>query len=455
MLPLWVEPTRAHPFQHHDIWPGARSYGSAVSWPAWTLIDRAPECVFAYVQVRALVGGTTSIQGWPSASRPPSNRLVRSIDNDRLGARSDPVLVSALTLDLDGLRDKAAANGPGTLFVYHCAEGAPASKVAQEFEDALTAGCLNEGFVAIHACALDSSHFGRWRSSVGARRASTGAVVWSPFSNLWLYGVTTDVPAARAARLQVCLGTDWGPSGTKNLLGELKVARQWSDRAGWSLSDHDLVRMVTATPGDLLARAWDVPVGRLVPGGVADLTVVRNRRDDPWRSLVAATERDIQLVVVGGQARLGTKALMEASGVRATTAVPVGSGETRRVHLVRPDDPERAWTWTDVVKRLDAVRADAAVVPPSGPAAGRRGPGSRPARPPRGDPPGAPPLEVSLDMPGGGSTPTGGPPPKGRTVDIPPLEPLHHDQRWFTTIPGRGFHTGVLDGLRRAFQEPR
>ena len=48
--------------------------------------------------------------------------------------------------------------------------------------------------------------------------------MWSPFSNLWLYGATTDVAAARARGLRLCLGSDWAPSGTKNLLGELKVA---------------------------------------------------------------------------------------------------------------------------------------------------------------------------------------------------------------------------------------
>ena len=48
--------------------------------------------------------------------------------------------------------------------------------------------------------------------------------MWSPFSNLWLYGDTTDVSSARRHGLRVCLGSDWTPSGTRNLLGELKVA---------------------------------------------------------------------------------------------------------------------------------------------------------------------------------------------------------------------------------------
>ena len=96
--------------------------------------------------------------------------------------------------------------------------------------------------VAIHASALDGSHFEHWKDEAKPKPGETaGTVVWSPFSNLWLYGTTTLVPEAWAARIGVSLGTDWGPSGTKNLLGELKVARLWSDLQSWDLTDHDLV----------------------------------------------------------------------------------------------------------------------------------------------------------------------------------------------------------------------
>jgi cytosine/adenosine deaminase-related metal-dependent hydrolase len=80
------------------------------------------------------------------------------------------------------------------------------------------------------------------------QRGSIGAIAWSPFSNLWLYGQTTDVPAVRAQAISVCLGSDWAPSGT-NVLGELKSARLTADHLGWSRSDHDLVMMITCLPG--------------------------------------------------------------------------------------------------------------------------------------------------------------------------------------------------------------
>jgi len=452
-MPLWADPGQSTAYLHHDIWPGEDTYKPELSWPAWVLAEFAPESMLAYVQVRALAGGTTTIQGWPSASRPATNSLVRSVDNDAVGPLNDPVRVSSLTMKREDLRNRASNLRDGRIFIYHCAEGQPGSIVTREFDDLDTTGCLHERLVATHTCALDATHYQRWRAAVSppAGRAA-GTVVWSPFSNLWLYGMTTDVPAAKAAGLTVCLGTDWGPSGTRNLLGELKVARQHSASHGWNLTDHDLVRMVTSAPGDALARAWQTPIGRLVPGALGDVVVVARRTDDPWTNLVTAREEDVQLVVVGSQPRWGTTALMKAAGVPAitTTAVPMGRAR-RRVTLVRPDDPSRTWTWTDVRARLNAVRTTAASQPPAGPAGSRAG-GAGPVRAPTvGDPPGTPPMVVKLDMPGGPQA-SAGPPPKGQTVQIPPIEPIHHNPKWLRTIRGRGFHGGALDGLAAAFR---
>jgi hypothetical protein len=231
------------------------------------------------------------------------------------------------------------------------------------------------------------------------------------------------------------------------LLGEIKVARLWSDKQGWGLTDADLVGMITAVPGDALARAWQLPVGRLTRGGLGDVTVLTRRHNNVWKNVVNARDADVSLVIVGGQPRFGTAALMTAAGARNTTAVPIGAA-SRRVTLVRPEDTAATWTWTDVLKRLNAARAQAAKHPPKGPVGSRAG-GRRPARrsPLAGDPEGTPPIAVRLDMPGGPMA-SAGPPPAGQKVKIPPIEPLHHNSKWLASIHGRGFHDGVLDGLR-------
>ena len=69
------------PWLHRDLWPNAPSYKPAVSWPAYAYLKGAPEALLAYAQVRALAGGTTTIQGWPNANGAPANQLVRSVDD--------------------------------------------------------------------------------------------------------------------------------------------------------------------------------------------------------------------------------------------------------------------------------------------------------------------------------------------------------------------------------------
>ena len=60
--------------------------------------------------------------------------------------------------------------------------------------------------------------------------------------NLVLYGDTTDVVAADNAGITISIAPDWGPSGTKNNLHELKVADMWNRNFRWTLLDYELVK---------------------------------------------------------------------------------------------------------------------------------------------------------------------------------------------------------------------
>jgi cytosine/adenosine deaminase-related metal-dependent hydrolase len=50
-------------------------------------------------------------------------------------------------------------------------------------------------------------------------------MVWSPLSNYLLYGDTADIEDAKSEGVLIGIGSDWSPSGSKNLLGELKIAK--------------------------------------------------------------------------------------------------------------------------------------------------------------------------------------------------------------------------------------
>jgi hypothetical protein len=321
----------------------------------------------------------------------------------------------------------------GSAFIYHCSEGQRGTIVAREFSDAEAAGCLQPRFIAVHANAVDPAAFAHWQSP--------GAIAWSPFSNLWLYGQTTDVPAARAQQISVCLGSDWAPSGTKNVLGELKSARLTADHLGWSLSDREIVMMATCLPGDILARAWGRQIGRLQPGAEADLVVIKAKRGaNPFSTVVDATEEDIDLVVIGGQARYGAPDLM--SSASTVTALTV-AGRTMQLSLGQPSDLTKAWDWSEVIDRMEEVRAHPKREVGAANAMYARWAGRLDDR--------EAPLRLALDMPTG-LAPIGGLPKDLDELVVPPLQSLTHDGEWLDSVVGRGFHSGVLDDLAKFYR---
>ena len=238
------------------------------------------------------------------------------------------------------------------MFVYHCAEGQPAARgragVDRGGERRLPAADLRRG-------ARQRRRPDRVRRVDGPR----AAIAWSPLSNLWLYGQTTDVPAARAAGVTVSLGSDWAPSGTKHVLGEVKSARLVSDHLGWELSDADLVRMVTCNPGDLLARPG--------AGSSAGCSPARSRTS----SCIHAKPRAdaFHTIVEGDRGRRRARRHRRPAALRharADDGAPAPTSSHRWWSRARTDScrsagrttRRTAWAWQDVVDRMEEVRAD-------------------------------------------------------------------------------------------------
>ncbi|HUG94645.1 MAG TPA: amidohydrolase family protein, partial [Pleomorphomonadaceae bacterium] len=160
---------------------------------------------------------------------------------------------------------------------------------------------VTDALCAIHCTALRAEDL----EVLAARGAS---MVWSPVSNYLRYGATTDMAAAKAAAVRVSLGSDWAPSGSKNLLGELKVAWLASRQMGDVFTPLELAEMVTVNPAQALG--WDGLLGSIEPGKLADLVVVNGRTGDPYELLLQARESSITLVVIGGAPRVGQPRLM-------------------------------------------------------------------------------------------------------------------------------------------------
>ncbi len=433
-LPLWTEPGRTVPYLHHDSWPSARTYAADITWPAYAFIEAAPRELLAYAEVRALVGGTTSIQGSPPKNRPLDGWMVRNVEDETFAGTvgSNKVLASTLTLKPEVLATRSAQMKSGATFIYHCAEGQVNSIVEREYQSVRKCGCLQRGFVAIHTNAVNPADYDAW--------TEPGAIVWSPFSNLWLYGSTTDVPSALARNIPVCIGSDWGPSGTRNVLGEIKVASLVSKRRGWKLTPFDLVRMVTCVPGDALLGAWGAQAGRLQRDALGDVVIIRaDPSAEPFGAVLAATEKDVRFVAVGGRPLYGDRGLMKTAKASAPSPLTV-AGVGRTLSMGQLEHPSQPWDFASVLARMEQVRAhpekeiDAAK---KAFAAGRRMDG-------------APRLRLALDMPLG-KVPIGGLPKDLGDIVVPPVQPIAHDAAFFASIQGRGFHGGLLDGLGKFY----
>ena len=288
--------------------------------------------VITFGKARMILGGTTTTQGGLSSPGHDS-LLARNVENtnfDRRRIFSRVPAVAALSSSDAALVRTGMSAGLVDAWLVHLAEGVrdadrragdPTSSRA-EFAALKCMNLLTDATVIVHGVGLEPADFAEMAHAPAARADGAGdgrgaKLVWSPLSNLLLYGQTTAVYDALAAGVLVSLGTDWTPSGSANLLTELKVAdrtlrdprllggasrhragtrRRADDDDGGAAEralDQLLVEMVTINP----ARAvrWDDQVGSIEVGKTADLLVIEAQptpQDDSGDLTVALSAAD-------------------------------------------------------------------------------------------------------------------------------------------------------------------
>jgi 5-methylthioadenosine/S-adenosylhomocysteine deaminase len=424
-LSLWSPPGRTEPYTTRYQWPRDKSYEGLVSDPANALGALAGKAMLKYVEVKAVIGGVTAVQGSAKMAYPYEGWLVRNVEYETFKTGKKSVFQSALPLrskaDYAKQRDHMKAGGA---FIYHVSEGTD-PKLIGEFATLRDEDCLQPTFIAIHCTALTAEDYEQW-----APRG--GSVVWSPFSNVWLYRATTDVVAARDAGMRICLGSDWSPSGSKNLLGELKVAELWNRvRLGNAFSAQELCAMATCNPADALG--WGDRLGRLKVGLHGDFAATTDRGGDPYANLISSRARDVLFVAINGQPFYGTKKLMAAS--RAAHAEPIEVDRLERsIVLIYPGVPDADMSWAGVQADIAKATAD---------------PVARYLEIEKLHKVGKPPPWLMTDKPWDDPSVTGKPVPV--TVRIPPLDPLVPDESYFEAIAASPLHGGVLDGIRQDY----
>lgn len=351
-LPLWAVPKR---YKNRDQWPREKEYKSNISLPIRALAsaEETARALVRYVEAKALVGGTTTGQGIRTqinGSPKLFNGAMRNVEDTgdarlpEAGTRV-PNLKKNDPEDIESFRKALQTR---VAYFYHLSEGV--DEATRGYYTQLDDNDLIQRPLAgVHALALRPEDY----KALAARGAK---VVWSPFSNLLLYGQTLQLKALRESGVTFSIGCDWSPTGSKNLLEELKVARYVVEKQGAGFSARDLLQAVTADAARVVG--WQKYLGVLRPGTFADLLVVSGDSDNPYEHLISATEPQVTLVTVHGVARYGDREVMKRlnSVAHPLETFTVG-GSAKAFQLYAPDSEINDLKVRDAQKTLrDAMQ---------------------------------------------------------------------------------------------------
>lgn len=290
--------------------------------PYWFEPDDAETAaILIAMELRHLLGGATTIAG--SGGVPG---VIRNINRHRrdgdLALYDAEAHLSTFPFSfrvVEDLRDECAGgpayqfpfsdNGNWLFMAYvpHVGEGRYASCAAR----AEVARYLqhvqqrDRRYSLVHGVATDWDDY-------ALMREFDVTLVWSPRSNLALYGETVDLAGVLESGVRVALSTDWSPSGSFNMREEIKCAKRVAQDAGVVLSHEELWHMSTGSGA--YALGLEDQFGAIMPGLWADLILVKYTGGNPYDAVLTATDEDVLATWIDGQAVLLAEALNEALG---------------------------------------------------------------------------------------------------------------------------------------------
>ncbi len=334
IFPRW---TPTHKFANRYEWRDWDVYRAELENKGYALLgDANLFCdIDEYAEVKALVGGTTSMIGFgefdPGGSLPECiEGLVRNLDHatgfygpgqghERI-ANSIGITPRDMPATVAARFARQLADGSLDLLTIHIAEGLPTDAESAQELDLLDAHhLLTPHTTLIHSVGLSPAQLAR------VHRAGA-SIVWSPRSNFELYGATANVDAAFDAGVPIALAPDWAPTGSFNMLDEIRYASGVSrTRLNGLFSNRQLAEMASTVPAHI--AAIDDKVGALEPGMLADLFLLHAPADrtNPYDALAGAQVHDIDLVVINGVAVYGDATMLHTLGARTEPLTVCGA----------------------------------------------------------------------------------------------------------------------------------
>jgi 5-methylthioadenosine/S-adenosylhomocysteine deaminase len=297
----WEPPER---YRNRYLWRKSPIYKEIVRKP-WNALAKGKNNLLRdltrYAEARALVGGVTAIQGASAMYPSKDEALVRNVDLRIFGQHKARATIDPLKEPAEKIAvfKNGIASGEITALYAHLAEGVD-EQSRNEFQRFVDRGLLTRATVVIHGTAFTEQMF----SDVKEAEAK---LVWSPQSNLRLYGQTTMAADAIERGIPVGLGADWMPSGSQSLLAELRIARRCLVQQRIHLDEDalhkKLVRMVTSEAA--MIAGLDDFIGSLQADRPADLIVFERHHQDPWMNIVEADPSWVSLASIGGDLAYG------------------------------------------------------------------------------------------------------------------------------------------------------
>jgi hypothetical protein len=337
-------------YEHRNDWrsdPGI----TAPAFSEWTEV--------AWSELRQILVGTTSIAGSGGEIG-----FLRNIDVDLYPVYDDllwnifeewPTVIVTETFPLENPGDYTQNEGDcseypylgktydgADVYVPHLAEGINAA-AHNEFACLSSTerngkDLVDEHFSMIHGVALAAMD-GRVLATDGA------SLIWSPRSNVSLYGNTAPVRMLKNQGVLVSLSTDWTPSGSMHLGRELACADELSSKYfDHAFTDRELWLMTTYNPA--LALGVDQKIGSLRLGLFGDIAIYDGRgKDNPYRAIIGADATSTVLVLrrsslpfpfIGGPDYVGSIALYGDAGLLESMPVSLHDLSAADVPLCEP-----------------------------------------------------------------------------------------------------------------------
>jgi 5-methylthioadenosine/S-adenosylhomocysteine deaminase len=308
-LPLWKHTKM---YTNHGQWQADSAYKAAVSAPHNIMKSSSGLNLYCemikYGEIRSLVAGTTTIQG--TTLRKCADTLIRNADLPYHGfAEGDTMRTNVLGVGQISTADATKlltdfTSGKTRSYVIHLSEGTDET-ARKEFDQLEALGLLKPQVVVVHGTALGQTELTKLKQA-------NMPMIWSPSSNLDLYGGTNDIVAMKKLGLKIAVAPDWTPSGEPNMLDELRAVDTLSKTKLSNLfSAKEIVAMGTSDAAASIK--FDKEIGKLEKDMRADVLVISGGDPKkPHESLLQARLPQVRLVLAGGVPLYGDPGLMTA-----------------------------------------------------------------------------------------------------------------------------------------------